>query len=57
MTRQTIMVQKKNLKNFHGNKIMNWTRKHGTLKFTPPHMNYVLVETREAFKLSSAKIT
>ena len=36
---------------------MNWTRKHGTLKFTPPHMNYVLVETREAFKLSSAKIT
>ena len=32
-------------------------RQHGTLKFTPAHMNYVLVTTWEAFKLPSAKIT
>ena len=32
-------------------------RHHGTLKSTPPHMNYVLAETSESFKLSSATIT
>ena len=32
-------------------------RHHGTLKFTLSHMNYVLMEKWEAFKLSSVKIT
>ena len=31
------------LKNLYGNEIMNWVRHHGTLKFTPTYMNYVLV--------------
>ena len=31
-------------------------RKDGTLKFTLDRMNTVLIETREAFKLSSTKI-
>ena len=35
---------------------MNWMRNPGTLKFTLPHMNYVIVETWEDFKLSSATI-
>ena len=48
---------KMNLKNFYGNARMNWMRYHGTLKFSPPHMNSVPIETREAFKLSSTKIT
>ena len=34
-----------NLKNFYSNTRMNWMRNHGNLKFTPPHMNYILVET------------
>ena len=38
------------LKNLYGNAKMNWTRDNGTLKFSPPHMNYVLVET---WKLSN----
>ena len=33
------------LNNLNGDTIMNWTRKHWTLKFTTAHMNYVLVET------------
>ena len=33
------------LKNLYGNKIMNWMKHHGTLKFIPAHMNYILVET------------
>ena len=45
------------LKNFYGNEGMNCMRKHGDFKFTPAHMNYVLVEKWEAFKISSAKIT
>ena len=45
------------LDNFHGIARMNWTRQHGTLKFTPDHMNYFLVEMWEAFKLSSTTIT
>ena len=44
-------------KNFYGNERINWMRHHETLKFTPPHMNSVLVETWEAFKVSSTKIT
>ena len=39
-----------------GNAIMNWMRHYGNLKYTPSHMNYVLVATWEAFKLLSAKI-
>ena len=39
------------LNNFYGNARMNWMRHHGTLKFTSAHMNSVLVETWEAFKL------
>ena len=31
--------------NLDGNTRMNWTRKHGTLKFTMDHMNDVLFET------------
>ena len=33
-----------NLNNLYANERMNWMRHHGTLKFTPPHMNYVLIE-------------
>ena len=32
-------------------------RHHETLEFTPAHINYILVETWEAFKLSSKTIT
>ena len=46
-----------NLKNVYGKKTTNWTRKHGTLNFMPPHTNYVLIETWEYFKLSSVTIT
>ena len=45
------------IKNLYGNVIMNWTIHHGTLKFSLPHMNSVLVETWEAFKIPSATIT
>ena len=45
------------LKNFYDKKRRNWMRHHGKLKVTPPHMNYVLVETWEAFKLSSTTTT
>ena len=45
------------LNNLYGDARMNLMRHHGTLKFTPAHMNSILVETWEAFKLSSAKIT
>ena len=45
------------LDNFYGNARMNWMRHHVTLKFTPPHMNSVFVETWKAFKLSSTTIT
>ena len=31
--------QNTKIKNFYGNARMNWTRYHGTLKFSPPHMN------------------
>ena len=34
-----------NIKNLYGNARMNWMRHHRTLKSTPPHTNYVLVET------------
>ena len=40
-----------NLNNFYVNSIMIWMIHHGTLKFTPTHMNSVLVETLEALKL------
>ena len=39
------------LNNLYGNEIMNWMIHHRTLKFTPAHMNYVLVATWESFKL------
>ena len=42
---------------FYGNSRMNYTRHHGTLNFSPPHINYFLVETWKDFKLSSAKIS
>ena len=45
------------LDNFYGNARKKCMRKHVTLKFTPAHINYVLVETWGAFKLSSATIT
>ena len=35
------------LNNYYGNERMNWMRHNGTLKFTPAHMNYFLVETWE----------
>ena len=49
--------QKLNLNHLYGNTIMNLVRKHETLNFTPLHMNAILFETCEAFKLSSATIT
>ena len=39
------------LNNLYGDAIMNWMRQHGTLKFTPAHINSVLVATWETFKL------
>ena len=50
-------VPNKDLNNLYANTRMNWIRVHGTLKFSLPHMNYVLVETWEDFKLSSTTIT
>ena len=44
------------LKNLYGNKIINWIKKNLYLKFTPSHMNIVIVETRKAFKMSSISI-
>ena len=41
------------LKGLYGQARMKWQRQHGTPKFTNSHMNYVLVETWKAFKLSS----
>ena len=32
-----------NLNNIYNNSRMKWTRKNGTLKFTPAHMNAILV--------------
>ena len=46
-----------NLNNVYGNTRMNWMRHHVNLRFTPAHMNSFLVETLEAFKLSSMTIT
>ena len=46
-----------NLKNFYVDARMNWMRHHGTLKFITAHMNSVLIEIREDFKLSSMTIT
>ena len=45
------------LNNLYCNASMNWMRHYGTVKFTPPHMNYFLIEIREALKLSSATTT
>ena len=45
------------LENMYGNAIMNWMIQHGSLKFTPAHINSVRVATWEAFKISSATIT
>ena len=47
---------KMKLKSLYVNAIMNWMRHHGTLKFTSSQMDYVLVETWEAFKISSTII-
>ena len=49
--------QKLKINNVHVNERMTWRRKYGTLKFTLSHINYVLVKTREYFKLSSTTIT
>ena len=46
-----------NLNILYGNVIMKWMRKHGTLKFTPAHMNSVLFEKWESLKISYATIT
>ena len=45
------------LHNVYGNERMNWMIDRGTLKFSTPHTNSLLVETWEAFKISSEKIT
>ena len=45
------------LKNLYVNSIMNWMTHHGTLKFTPEHINSVLIATWKSFKLSSTEIT
>ena len=45
------------INSFYGNSRINWMRHHETLEFTPAHINYILVETWEAFKLSSKTIT
>ena len=45
------------LKSLHVSARMNWIRDHVNLKCKSFHMNSVLVETSETFKLSSAKIT
>ena len=45
------------LNNFYGKEIMNWMIHHGNLKFSLPHMNYVLVETWETLRLSPATTT
>ena len=45
------------LKNLYGNARINCMRHHLTIKFSPLHMNYALVETWEAFKILSATIT
>ena len=45
------------LNNFYGNGIINWTWNHGTLKFKPSNKNAIVVETWEAFKLSSETIS
>ena len=48
---------KMKLGSLYGNSRMNWMRHNGTLKLTPHHMNFILVETWEALKLLSATIT
>ena len=35
---------------------MNWIKKHGTLNFTAAHMNDVLLETKEYFRLLSTSV-
>ena len=45
------------IKNLYGNTIINWTRHHGTLKFTLSQMNSGHVITCEAFTLSTTTIT
>ena len=40
----------------YGNAIMNCMRHHVSFKFTPPRIDYVIVETWETFKLSSTTI-
>ena len=50
-------VPNMNLNILCGNTRMNWMRHHVTLKYSPSHMNYVLVETWNTLKLSSVTIT
>ena len=50
-------VPKLKLNNSYGNTRMNWMGKHGTLNFTPAHMNPVLAEEWQAFKRPYARIT
>ena len=35
---------------------VKWQREHGTMKFTPAHMNYVLVEMWHLFQQKSARV-
>ena len=49
--------QNMKLDNLYGNLSINCMRHHVSLRFSPPHMNSVLVRTQESLKLPSAKIT
>ena len=42
------------LKRYYSIAETKWQRKHGTMKFTPTHMNYVLVEMWHSFQQQSA---
>ena len=53
---QNNISQNLRLNTLYGNARTNWNRNHGTIKFTPPHMNSVVVEAWKYFKLSSATI-
>ena len=46
-----------NLKRYYGIVKLKWQRQHGTMKFTPAHMNYVLVEMWHYFQLKPDSIT
>ena len=45
-----------NLKRYYGIEKLKWKRQHGTMKFTPVHMNYVFVEMWHSFRQRSASV-